>query len=566
MKITNASRSLAFAALLLGSASLTYAQVPDLTISTFDSGTPGVQPSGCGKWYGSVAGAWDNTVDNSGNMGGSLYVSAVISSASDTPSTEYICAGGGNPWYVPTVVNLSQYLSIQFDILWDNALSDITIDQFNNPGTFPASYTTSPGACAGSINGFDLLAANGNGTPAFAWITNFSVPTAASNGWVHMRIPINPTTAGIDGGSGILFKKWINNSGQLVGTHYANFWIDNVILEGTAAPPPPPTIQPLTTAISGFNVIASTAGVNDRQSARLVQTNGLSWVGHATDINPVTYSFTIKDVPKDSATAYGIEAYLFLCPDLNEMAGAPDWNGTNCIVASVQHNPNGSAYMNFQYKVNEDHQNQMFYGGTEARGSYTNVPGSWDGVTPNYLEKGNLGSVGSSSPVGTWTIKFTSDTNVTLIAPNGNTNSFIFPAYNAPLFASDTNFVIYLGMQANNSASLNKAVVYSDFSVGGTPNPYSENFLAESVLDTTNTWRTGVASGPAGVRIIPSTAAYWAIWTLPDTGFHLQNAGAVAGPYTTLTNGPIIGLANARGQVISTSELPGDTAFFRLIK
>src|SRR6516164_3169046 len=99
MKITNASRSLAFAALLLGSASLTSAQVPDLTISTFDSGTPGVQPSGCGKWYGSVAGAWDNTVDNSGNMGGSLYVSAVISSASDTPSTEYICAGGGNPWY-----------------------------------------------------------------------------------------------------------------------------------------------------------------------------------------------------------------------------------------------------------------------------------------------------------------------------------------------------------------------------------------------------------------------------------------------------------------------------------
>jgi hypothetical protein len=202
-----------------------------------------------------------------------------------------------------------------------------------------------------------------------------------------------------------------------------------------------------------------------------------------------------------------------------------------------------------------------------ASNPYTNAPGSWDGVTPNYLETGNLGSVSSSSPVGTWTIKFTSDTNVTLIAPDGNTNSFVFPAYNVGNFVSDTNFVCYLGMQANNNASLNRAVVYSSFSITGTPTSFSENFLAESVLDTTNTWRTSVATGPAGVRIVPAGSAWWETWSLPDTGFSLQTSPSATGPWTTLTNGPVIPLANARGQLISDSESPGGSAaFFRMIK
>src|SRR5262249_31825350 len=118
-----------------------------------------------------------------------------------------------------------------------------------------------------------------------------------------------------------------------------------------------------------------------------------------------------------------------------------------------------------------------------------------------------------------------------------------------------------------NSASLNKGVVYSDFSVAGTPNPFSDNFLAQSSLDTTNKWRTSLASGPNGVRILPATARYWATWSLPDTGFALQTAGGVTGSYTTLTNGPVIPLANGRGQVVSDSEVPGgNAAFFRLIK
>ncbi len=62
--------------------------------------------------------------------------------------------------------------------------------------------------------------------------------------------------------------------------------------------------------------------------------------------------------------------------------------------------------MHFQYKVNDPNDNAMYGGG----GNYTNAPGSWDDATPGYLESGNLGSVSGNSILGTWTVKFTSDT------------------------------------------------------------------------------------------------------------------------------------------------------------
>ncbi len=58
-------------------------------------------------------------------------------------------------------------------------------------------------------------------------------------------------------------------------------------------------------------------------------------------------------------------------------------------------------------------------------------------------------------------------------------------------------------MQANNADAQNQAVVYSNFAITGTAQPFSENFLADSVLDTTNVWTTSMASGPQGVFIAP---------------------------------------------------------------
>jgi hypothetical protein len=395
------------------------------------------------------------------------------------------------------------------------------------------------------------------------FIYNTNIPAAAANGWVHMVIPINAATAGIDGCSGFVIHKWVSQyNGQIANDFQGRFWIDNVILQGTAGPPPPPTVKVPTKATLGLNVFASTAGLYDRQEAVLRQTSGLSWVGMATPANPVTYSFTIAGYPNSP----DCEAYLFLIPNPNYLDGAPDWNETNCALAYIQGNAS-SATMHFRYKVNEPG-NQIMYGGGAP---WTNAPGSWDGVTANYLESGNLGSVTNNGVLGTWTIKFTSDTNVTLIAPNGNSTNVIFPPYNVGYFAelNSPGFYAYLGMQANNANALNQAVVYSHFAISNTASPFSENFLADSVLDTTNTWNTSAASGPKGVLIVPAGSAYWINWTLPDSGFSLQTSSTLNNPlaWNSPTTGPIIGMGSIRSQLLASNEMPvGSTAFFRLIK
>ena len=171
--------------------------------------------------------------------------------------------------------------------------------------------------------------------------------------------------------------------------------------------------------------------------------------------------------------------------------------------------------------------------------------------------------------LGTWTIRFTSSSNVTLIAPGGNTNTFVIPAYNVGYLAEGANGMnVYLGMQANNTASLNKAVVYSNFAISGSGTPFSENFLADTVLDTTNTWRTSQAAGSAGVLIAPAGSAYWLSWTLPDGGFSSEVAPTLTNPlgWTSLAGNRVV-MNAIRSQLIPASSLPvGNSAFFALVK
>src|ERR1035437_2089700 len=553
----------AMAALLLGGTGLSFAQTADLTIQTFDANDTS------GNRWGHEWGPGTQAFDaGNGNPAGSLEVTAGFSNSSDTPCTTFICLNG-NPWYVGTAINFSQYKAIEFDIKWDNT-SDITIGQFNDLSTIPLTATNSAGATilngllnAGSIGGLEIDLCGGSGGQMAPFIYNTNIPAAAANGWVHMVIPINAATAGIDGCSGFVIHKWVSQyNGQIANDFQGRFWIDNVILQGTAGPPPPPTVKVPTKATPGLNVFASTAGLYDRQEAVLRQTSGLSWVGMATPANPVSYSFTIAGYPNSP----DCEAYLFLVPNPNYLDGAPDWNETNCALAYLQGNAS-SATMHFRYKVNEPG-NQIMYGGGAP---YTNAPGSWNGVTANYLESGNLASVTNNGVLGTWTIKFTSDTNVTLIAPNGNSTNVIFPPYNVGYFAelNSPGFYAYLGMQANNANALNQAVVYSQFAISNTASPFSENFLADSVLDTTNTWNTSPASGPKGVLIVPAGSAYWISWTLPNSGFSLQTSSTLNNPlaWTSPTTGPIIGMGSISSQLLASNEMPvGSTAFFRLIK
>ena len=557
------------AALILASAGTTLATTPDLTIQDFSSNANGV-----GINWGSSAYSYDAA---NGDPAGSLYVTSTFGSGSDTPFMPFICINGGNPWNNQGVVDFSLYSSIDFDIKWDPT-SDITVAQFNDLSTWGPTMTNKNGSLimqgwagsgylSGSTPGLELDLCGpdmGSGTvqnsPEIG-VTN--IPAAAALTWAHMSYPINPAISGLANKSGITLHKWISQNWGIASNALFKVWIDNIVLKGNALPPPPPTVEPLGKTGKGLNVFASTAGQYDRQSAALVNNAGRTWVGSATAANPVTYSFTINSFPQNPAT-YGCEAWLFLIPNPNYLDIAPDWNETNAVIAFIQQGAT-NAILHFQYKVNEPAQQQMYSGA----GAYTNAPGSWDGVTPNYLESGDLTNVTSlGSAVGTWTIKFTSDTNVTLIAPDGSTASCVIPNYNVGNFAFPT-MNVYLGMQPNNAATANLPVIYSNFAISGTANPVSDNFLTDTVLNT-NIWTTAAATGPHGVLVVPATAAYWASWTLPDTGFGLQIGASLTNmgsAWISPTANPIIGMVGENTQLIDKSELPaGGTAFFNMIK
>lgn len=570
VSLNKISAGLALATLTFGSAGTMLAQTADLPINTFDSNA-----NGTGIEWGSGAVAWNSTA---GNAAGSLEITTTFG-GSDTPCTAYVCLAGGNPWYQPQTVDLALYKSIDFDIKYDTT-SDITIAQFNDLSTWPASLTNSSGQSvfqswapagylSGSTPGLDVFVCGPNNQMAPLIVTT-NIPAAAASGWTHVSIPINPAEAGISSINGIVFHKWINQSWGILNPAVARVFVDNVVLKGTAGPPPPPKVSAPVKTVPGLNVFASTQGLYDRQSARLRQQSGLSWVGQATPANPVTYSFTVSGFPSAPAT-YGAEAYLFLIPNPSYNDNAPDWNETNAVVAFIQQGA-GNATLHFQYKVNDPYGNAMYGGGNSGGIYYTNPPNSWDGVTPNYYESGNLASITTpGSAVGTWTIKFTSDTNGTLIAPNGSSTNFVFPAYNVGYFAEQLSpgFNVYLGMQANNSATINQSVDYANFAISNTAAPYSENFLADTALDTTNTWDTSVSSGPNGVLVVPTTAAEWLQWTLPASGFSLENGTSITnlGLWTAPGMYRSIGMYGIQAQLVDSTEVPaGNTAFFNLVK
>jgi len=439
-------------------------------------------------------------------------------------------------WWGNVVFDATAYLSIEMDFKYDT------------------NSTMTPVSAAHLNVGFDK-------GYSFVQITNYSFNTGqplTDGNWHHLSIPINPAISGLSSCDGVSYYQW--NPGGTSGT--MNFWMANVTLIARAVEVAPPTVIAPIKPTTGLNVFASTEGNSfyDRQEVQSRQPTGLSWIGNATSGNPVSYSFTIKDYPKSP----DCEAYMFLVPDPANNEEAPDWNRANCVVAYIQGN-NNAATMRFRYKVNESGEQAMYSGGTETRGSYTNAPGSWDGVTANYLESGNLGSVTNNGVLGTWTVRFTSDTNVTLIAPNGNTSTCVIPSYNAHYFGETTGFGIYLGMQANNANAINQAVVYSNFAVSGVPSAYSDNFLTDSTLDT-NLWNNAMSHGPAGVLVVPATAADWVRWTLPDNGFNLQASPSVNGPWTELA-GTLVPLFGLRAQLLSNSDLPSaNVGYFRLLK
>jgi hypothetical protein len=508
---------------LLAAAGLGRANV---VIGTFNSSAD-VSVYNFQGWNGSSGGvaAFSTNAPSGGLSSGSMQLQLMF----DNPGQQ-----GGSFVSSAAAVDVSEATNLEFDIMVDPASP---VDPNGNVFYFQIGFNS---PSYDNINPFWLGPYGKSFTPGV---------------WQHIKITVPAGSLGTSESQFFIYP-YDSNYGT---SATPIFYVDNIVFDTVAVNAPGPKVS-LAKANRGLNVFASTTGVYDRESARLAQNTGKSWVGHATAANPVTYSFTLDGFP--NVPAYSTEAYLFLIPNPAATNNAPDYGEADCVIAEVQSSAAGSL-LSLQYKVNEVNGNGMFYN----IAPYTNAPGSWNGVTTPWYESGILGNVSSTVLNGTYMLKFTSSSNVTLIVPDGSSTNLVIPPYNATDFGETNGFNIYLGMQANTSAAFGSAVAYANFAVSNTASPFSDNFLADPTLNPTN-WDTSVASGPAGVLIVPASGADWIAWTAPAVGYSLETGSNLLNRanWTSPTLYPVITYSGGFQQLVDKTELPaGGTGFFNLI-
>jgi hypothetical protein len=150
--------------------------------------------------------SYDPTQDDTGNGGGSgrftLDYGGTNSNILDVSVNNVDCCYCD----LEALLNTSNYVSLDFDVKWDGT-SGVPLSYFNSDG-----------------GGVQIYLGNGySGIP----IASFTIPDAATNGWVHVSAPFF-TNEGSNSFSGIsLFKNYTGN-----GDGTATFWLDNVSLVG----------------------------------------------------------------------------------------------------------------------------------------------------------------------------------------------------------------------------------------------------------------------------------------------------------------------------------------------
>ncbi len=171
-----------------------------------------------------VSFSYDPTQDATGNGGGSVRFSLdyggtnanLLDVAANNVSCCY-CALG-------VLLNTTNYQSVDFDVKWDGT-SGVPLSYFNSDGGGVQIYL-------------------GTGYTG-AQIANFTIPDAATNGWVHVSAPFF-TSVGSTSFAGIsLFKLYTGNCGGA-----ATFWLDDVSLVGRTSNFF--TVSPVSTAGGAF--------------------------------------------------------------------------------------------------------------------------------------------------------------------------------------------------------------------------------------------------------------------------------------------------------------------------
>lgn len=329
-----------------------------------------------------------------------------------------------------------------------------------------------------------------------------TIPGAASNGWVHLSVPIDHTVANITTVPGIAFDY---NSYGGYPTNDFTFWIGHLVVHYSGAPPPPPTNY-LSTVVPGLEQYADETPTYNRQDIETSPTGSanLTWYGQA---KPVTYSWKIASWPSGAA---GWTAAFNLTPDpqASQIYSDPDWSATNDLWISIQANADGTVTAGIAYKTNEPAGNTQLFN------------------PPTQLVQGTVETNGLTVPsaVGTWTLTFTSDTAMTLTAPNGSSTNVSLPANVAALYSGYVG--AFLNSSGETAQNVGQYMTYSAYNITGVATPVNENLTSGGLsapflqLISQNYYYTGnYTTNPPDQQFVTSADAYWLHWTLPDAGF-----------------------------------------------
>ncbi len=513
----------ACALLLTGSSAVTQAQTTNVLVDQFDTDTSSL--FGNLGWGTTVPYlSWDGTLNQTTTLGpnaaGSGSMRWDIDWSVNPPSDQVVVV---RAFPDSAVLNLVNYTNISFDIRFD-----------------PASATDGNG----SYGGVEV-----DWRPqADGWLSTYQgkvVLYTTNSGWTHVEIPFdassNPKLQAV---TQIGFKIQQSGTGSaLTGT--STFWMDNVILHARAATLPPPVVSlaPVTTP-PGLMVIAPGGGNGYRRG--MIRTLDpiygspyCSWVGQGD--TPVTYSITIASYP---AGYNSLQSQIFLVPNAPEgNDSSVDYSAATVLALDIRDQADGTAAAAFRFKTNKVNANASDY-------------------RPAVL-------VCSNGVLGTWSMTFLNDTNVTVTAPNGASTNFALPEavpmeFNNPLS-------VYFGNQQNGAGNAGKASTYSRVQVKGvTLSPEIDETFAGPDLnpDPANPiWRV-VGEMPSCILIVRPDHKYWVNWSIPDTGFSLQSSpdlspGSWADP--GLTN--VVQTALGNRQLIPQSSLPSaQSGYFRMVK
>jgi len=520
---------------------------PSTMALTFDYPT-NVVTSGTTGWYGSPIDTYEwSSMDASNNPNsGSLHIVA------EMPPNDNACVcaipfdplypGFSNPtWDTNVVINAQHCASVEMDIKWDDSVSSISISDFNSVGDitgFPLGLLfNAPGAGSGGQS-----EAFGTGTT--------SLPDTASNGWVHLSFPLNQATANIDQCIGLWLKKYNWNS-AITGT--VGFYIDNVNFIGA---PIPQTGPPMVISKPVYGLQQVHVGGSYKREGVVTANSTYSFVTQAN----MSYTMGISSLPADGSLTARFLFVPLQAPTVDGTAPEPDWVYPNVLMAAIQRNGTG-ATLTLGAKVNQPNSNGSLYGSST----------DWS-IHPSFGT--------TNSPIGNWTVAFTGLNTLLVTAPDGSSTNLVFPGVDGVntngLSAGDVaaNFDFGLGMvvyfDSINNATTGTRMVQSNAKIAqGATTLLSDNFVTDTILDTTSTWILASDGGPTSTFLQAHSILYYLDWPVTFNGFNVQTNSslslAASSAWNTNSMLPVALGAQYHVDVDVTNLPPSGPCFFRAV-